>query len=545
MSCVINVLALSGALYMLQVYDRVLTSQSIPTLVALSVLVVGLYVVYGILDTIRGQVLVRIGSRIDAAGMEIAYGESQRRNLDGAPPQTAIEPIRDVDVVRSFLVGPAPGALADLPWTPIFLAFVTLLSPILGLVTAGGMLVLVILAVLADLATRRLERQVGASGNGRSLELDAVRRNAEAVAAMGMGPEASARFLRHHVMLVRSQRRASDRVMLLGAVSRVVRLVLQSAILGLGAYLAIRGDVTTGAIIAASISASRAMTPVEQAISNWRAFAQARESWTRHRALMATHVPETEPLPLALPSRSLSLEGIVVRAPGSAVATLAGVSLALKAGQGLAVVGASGSGKSTLVRAMAGVWPSAHGVVRLDGAPLDRWDRAERGRFIGYMPQHVELFPTTVTANIARLDESPDSAAVVAAAHAAGIHEVIVNLPQGYETVITGGGAPLSAGQRQQVGLARALYGDPFLVLLDEPNANLDQDGEDALIAALQAVRARGGIAVVVAHRRSILAALDTLAVVERGRLEHYGPKAEVLKALAPRIDAARSRAIP
>ncbi len=539
MSCVVNLLALAGAFYMLQVYDRVLTSQSVPTLIALSVLVAGLYVAYGILDVIRGQLMLRMGSRIDTFAMPVAYNEGVQRYLDGRAPHDALQPVRDVDTLRNFLASSAPVAVADLPWTPIFLVFVTMLSPTLGLVTAGGMAILVVIAVATDFATRRLEARIAAASYGRSLELDATLRNSEAMVAMGMAPEAAARFLTSHQGIVDGQQRAGDAVILLGGISRVIRLMLQSAILGLGAYLVIKGNITTGAIIAASIAAARALAPVEQAITNWRALAQARDSARRLRDMITTAKPDAAPLPLPPPNRSVALDQVVVRAPGSAVAALSGVTFALEAGQGLAVIGTSGSGKSTLARTIAGIWTPVHGAVRLDGAPIGRWDTADRGRFIGYMPQHIELFPASIARNIARLDDHADGSAIVAAAMAAGIHDVILNLPQGYETELGTGGAPLSAGQRQQIGLARALYQDPFLVVLDEPNANLDQDGEDALIAALKGIRDRGGIAVVVAHRRSILTALDTVAIIEGARLKTIGPKADVLRMLAPRIDPA------
>ena len=539
MSCVVNVLALAGAFYMLQVYDRVLTSQSIPTLVALSVLVAGLYAAYGILDVIRSQLMLRIGSDIDAFAIPIAYASSVRRYLEGRPPHDALQPVRDVDTLRNFLASSAPVAVADLPWTPIFLIFVSMLSPMLGLVTAGGMAMLVAIAIATDFATRRLEAKIASASHSRSLELDATLRNSEAIVAMGMSPETAARFLSSHHDIVEGQRRAGDAVILLGGISRVIRLMLQSAILGLGAYLVIRGEITTGAIVAASIAAARALAPVEQAITNWRALAQARDSARRLRGMIGTAKADVVPLPLPPPSRSVALEQVVVRAPGSPVAALNGVTLVLEAGQGLAVIGTSGSGKSTLARTIAGIWSPVHGTVRLDGAPIGRWDPADRGRFIGYMPQNIELFPASITKNIARLDDHADSDAVVAAAKAAGIHQVILNLPHGYETELGTGGAPLSAGQRQQIGLARALYQDPFLVVLDEPNANLDQDGEEALIAALQRIRERGGIAVVVAHRRSILAALDTVAIIENARMKTMGPKADVLRMFAPRIDPA------
>lgn len=539
MSLVINLLALSGAIYMLQVYDRVLTSQSVPTLVALSILVAGLHIAFGVLDVIRGQVFLRMGTRFDAMTMPAAYADVIGRQIAGKAPHEAVQPVRDVDAVRNFLASAGPVSIADLPWTPIFLVFVSLLSPWLGAATALGMVVLVGLAMLTDFATRRVEARISGPAHARALELDATLRSHEAVAAMGMMPEASERFLRRHAAVVEGQRQAGDVVAVLGGISKVVRLMLQSAVLGLGAYLAIQGDISFGAIVAASITASRALAPVEQAITGWRALSEARASLGRLAALR-TNQP-TDPRQVALPSprRSLGLQQASLLAPDQRRLLLAQISLELQAGQGLAIVGASGSGKSSLVRLLAGVWSPSLGTLRLDGASLDQWDAAERGRFIGYMPQNVELHPGSIAENIARLDEAPDGTAIVAAAEAAGLHKLILEMPRGYETRLGPDGVQLSTGQRQQIGLARAIYGNPFLVVLDEPNANLDQDGEAALIHAIEAVRARGGIAVVAAHRRSLLASLDTLAVLEAGRLTAFGPKADVLRNIAGRIDDA------
>lgn len=539
MSGVINVLALSGAFYMLQVYDRVLTSQSVPTLVVLSILVAGLYVAFGLLDVLRGQLMLRIGTRLDVLIMPAAYSAAVRGQLGGQAPHEALQPVRDVDTVRNFLASAGPLAVADLPWMPIFLVFVWFLSPALAAVTAAGVAFLVVIAMVTDFATRRLEKRISAAGLSRSLELDATLRNCEPLVAMGMKPEAALRFLKSHNEVVAYQRKAGDIVMALGGLSKVTRLMLQSAILGFGAFLAIKGDISLGAIVAASIASARALAPVEQAITGWRALSQARAGMQRLAPLLAQPAGDARAITLPSPKRTAALDQIAVRAPVSGNLLLHSVSMQLNAGQGLAIVGASGSGKSTLARVIAGVWVPAHGTVRLDGAPIDRWDQADRGGFIGYMPQHVDLFPATIAENIARLDETPDSRAVIAAAEAAGIHDVILNLPQGYETRLGLGGTPLSAGQRQQIGLARALYGNPFLVVLDEPNANLDQQGEEALIKALKSVREKGSIVVVVAHRRSILSALDTVAVVDAGRLKTFGAKADVLRGMAERIDDA------
>lgn len=537
-SGVVNVLALAGALYMLQVYDRVLTSQSVPTLVMLTVAVAGVYVAHGILEAIRGQLLLRIGMRFDEILMPAAYGQIVDRSLKGHSPHEAVQPLRDVDTVRSFLASPGPIAVVDLPWTPVFLGFVTLLSPTLGLLTAGGLVIIVALAIATDWATRSIDHHAQSTSGLRGAEIDATLRNCEPLAAMGMATEAGERFMQRHLELASCQRRSGDRVIGIAAVSRVARMMLQSAILGTGAYLSLQGDLTIGAIVAASIAAARALVPIEQAIGSWHAVAAARSSFSRLRALDRQLAPAVPQVPLPLPHQSIALENVAVRAPGSGTPIIAPLSMQLVAGQGLAIVGASGAGKSSLARAIAGAWPAAYGTIRFDGAPFERWPRADRGRFIGYLPQVVELFPGTIAENIARLDDRPDGAAVVAAARAAGIHQTILDLPSGYDTRVDQG-APLSAGQRQQLGLARAIYGDPFVVVLDEPNANLDEAGERALLEAIKRIRARGGIAIVIAHRRSILASLDTIAILDAGRLTKIGPKADVLRSLAERIDDA------
>lgn len=537
-SGVMNILALSGAIYMLQVYDRVLTSQSVPTLIALSALVAGLYIAFGMLDVLRGQALLRIGLRLDSALMPAAYDCAIDRQLAGGAPHESATAVRDVDTVRNFFAGAGPLTIVDLPWTPVFLAFVGFLSPSLGIATAVGMAVLVLLSVITDRAGRGYDRRTIEAVNGRALEIDAALRNHDLIRAMGIGPDAADRFLARHAELVESQKRSGDLVIVLGGLSKVARMMLQSAILGFGAYLAIRGELSLGAIAAASIASSRALAPVENAITGWHTLAAARDSWRRLRtALMATDA-EAESIELPLPCRSVELNEVSVRWSTTGTFILAPMSLRLVAGQGLAIIGASGAGKSTLARIATGVWPTTTGSVRFDGAPFARWPAADRGRFIGYMPQHVELFHGTVAENIARLETRPDQQAIVTAAKLAGIHQFVLDLPQGYDTLlgVTGG---LSAGRRQQIGLARALYGEPFLIVLDEPNANLDQDGEAALIEAIRSVRARGGIAVVVAHRRSLLTVLDTVAILDSGRLRAIGPKADILRSLAERIDDA------
>jgi ATP-binding cassette subfamily C protein len=340
-----------------------------------------------------------------------------------------------------------------------------------------------------------------------------------------------------------AQEKLSDLTSGFSTASRVFRLVIQSALLGIGAYLVIHGSMSAGAIIASSIAASRAFAPIEVAIANWKGFVAARQAATRLNAIFEAMPKKAEPLELPAPVKSVSIENLAVAVPGSQRVVLANVSFELKAGQALAVIGQSAAGKSSLARAMVGVWGLARGSVRLDGAPLERWDPERLGQHLGYLPQDVELFDGTITENIARFEDEPDSKKVIDAAQSAGVHEMILRLPEGYETRIGERGGALSAGQRQRIALARALYGKPFIVVLDEPNSNLDSDGEDALAKAIQSVRSRGGIVVVVAHRPGVLAVVDTVAVIGNGQMTAFGPRDEVLqKAVKPQQGAAPAR---
>ncbi len=534
-SGLLNILALTGSLYMLQIYDRVLASRSVPTLIALSVLAGGLYVFYGVLDVLRSQILVRLGGRLDQRLTPLAHTAALVLPLRGASAAESTQPIRDVDSMRAFLAGQGPGAIFDLPWMPLYVAFTYMLNPWLGALALGGMSLHVLIAWISERYGNARAQETVRNNMHRNTILDAHVRNAEVLKAMGLGEGANRRFEKASTQFLNTQARMSDFTSLLLGISKVLRMVLQSALLGVGAYLAIRGEITPGAIIAASIAGTRAVAPVELAIANWRGFVGARQGYRRLQQTLATIPARQDVLELSPPSNSLTLESVSVGIPGSHRVVLSDVSFALTAGQALGVIGPSASGKSSLVRSMIGVWPVARGTVRIDGAALDRWQPEALGRSIGYLPQDVELFDGTITENICRFEDNPDSRAVLAAAAAAGVHEMILRLPEGYETRVGPSGSALSAGQRQRVALARALYREPFLTVLDEPNSNLDSEGEMALAAAIQSVRARGGILVVVSHRPSVLAAVDLIAVIGHGQLSAIGSKDDVLrKALRP-----------
>jgi ATP-binding cassette subfamily C protein len=528
-SAVLNVLYLTGSLFMLEVYDRVLPSRNIPTLLALSALALGLYTFQGLLDVIRGRVLLRIGSWLDEALGSRAYELIAVGPAGTRPGGDILQPLRDLDQVRAFLSGPGPTAFFDLPWMPVYLGICYLFHPLLGLTALAGGLVLVALAVMTDWLTRAPTRRATEQMAARNALAAASHRNSEVLRAMGMSAPMTARWVDMSAECLASQQRAADIGVSLGAISRALRLMLQSAVLGVGAFLVIRQEATAGIIIAGSILTARALAPVEQAIAHWKGFVAARQSWQRFAWLSAAFPRPGPRTALPRPRATLSVEAVSVVPPGGRRLVVQDASFALKAGQALGIVGASASGKSSLVRAIVGVWPPVRGAVRLDDAPLEHWASDALGHHIGYLPQDVELFSGTVAQNIARFARKPDSAAVVAAAEAAGVHALILRLPDGYETLVGEGGAYLSAGQRQRLALARALYGNPFLVVLDEPNSNLDAEGDEALAAAILGIRARDGIAIVVAHRTSALAIVDEVLVLAEGRVQALGPKDQIL----------------
>ena len=529
-SGIINLLALTGSLYMLQVYDRVLSSHSVPTLVSLSVLMFVLYAFYGVFDLLRSQASGRAAVLFDRRLAGPVHAVVVNLPLKGASRSTAQQPMRDVDTIRTFFASGGPVAFLDLPWMPLYLAFVFLLHPLLGLMCFCGMLLLVLLTFLTERLSRNEVQASARADAARKAIADANARNAETLKAMGFVGRAVSRFEKVNQSYLALQTQANDVVSKLTSLSKFLRLALQSAILGLGAYLTVRGEVTAGAIIAASITTSRALAPVEQVIAHWRNFLAARQSFDRLSRMLGRFPAAHQPLALPSPAERLAVENAMVCVPGSERPVLFDVSFELRRGQALAVIGPSAAGKSSLARAITGVWPLLRGSVRLDGAELERWSPDELGRHIGYLPQDVTLFEGTVAENICRLEDEKDSHAIIAAAKAAGVHDMILRLPNGYETNVGPDGSALSAGQRQRVALARALFRDPFLVVLDEPNSNLDAEGEIALSAAIQSVRNRDGIVLVIAHRPSALNAVDHVAMINAGRLSAFGPKEEVLK---------------
>ncbi|NBB49284.1 type I secretion system permease/ATPase [Rhizobium sp. CRIBSB] len=546
LSGVVNILALTSPLFMMQVYDRVLSSGSIPTLIGLAVLAIGLYTFQAVLDAIRARVLLRIGEKFDHDLSPRVHHAVIRLPLLAPASGDGLQPLRDLDNIRGFLSGSGPTAFFDLPWMPLYLGISFLFHFWIGVTALAGAVVLVSLTLLTNLLARQAVRDQTTANMARNGLLEATRRNAEVVQAMGMGPRMAGRWQDANLDYLQANRRSGDLVSGLSSLSRALRMMLQSVLLAVGAWLVITQEASAGVMIASSIMMGRALAPVDAAIAAWKPWLMARQSWTRLQDLLTRLPADASVLSLPKPRRELKSEGLVVAPPGTKVPTIAGITFTVTAGQALGIIGPSGSGKSTLSRALVGAWSPIAGKVRLDGASLDQWNREELGAHIGYLPQGVELFDGTIADNIARFEEDPDPRAVVAAAETAGAHEMILRMEHGYETRIGEGGSALSAGQRQRIGLARALYRDPFLVVLDEPNANLDAEGEAALVEAIGAIRARSGIVVVIAHRPSAIGAVDLVLMVEVGRQKAFGPRDKVLaEVLQPRAAAARPALSP
>jgi ATP-binding cassette subfamily C protein PrsD len=532
MSGMVNVLYLTGSFFMLEIYDRVLPSRSIPTLVGIIVLAAVLYIAQGVLDMIRGRILVRIGASLDESLSGRVFETIARLPLKVGQRNDGLQPLRDLDSIRTFLSGLGPIAMFDLPWMPFYIAICFVFHPLIGLTALAGAIVLVTVTLVTELKTRAPIKDALGFATARNGLAETSRRNAEALIAMGMLSRIARRWHSSNNQYLDGQQRVSDVAGGLGAMSKVLRMMLQSAVLGVGAYLVINQLATAGIIIAGSILAARALAPVDLAIANWKGFVAARQGWLRLTQLLKLMPEASVPMALDGPSQTLKTENAAVVAPGTQKVVAQDITITLEKGNGLGIIGPSGSGKSSVARMLVGVWQPARGKIRLDGAALDQWSTEALGAHVGYLPQDVELLAGTVAQNIGRFEPEADSAAVIAAAKMAAVHELIVNLSEGYETQIGEQGTSLSAGQAQRIALARALYRDPFLVVLDEPNSNLDSEGDEALTKAILAVRARGGIVVVVAHRPSAIAGVDFLMVMKQGRQQAFGPKDAIMSKL-------------
>jgi ATP-binding cassette, subfamily C, bacterial len=529
-SALVNLLMLTGPIFMLQVYDRVLPGRSEATLIALFGLMSFLYAAMVVLDHARSRLVARIGARLAQRLERPVFDAAQRLQQRRPGDPLARAAAADLDMLQRWLASPVFLAIFDAPWVPAYMALIFIFHPLLGWLAVFGGVALLGLAVLNQLFVRARMAQASELALAADRLGDALRADPGTLVALGMEGEGYRRWSGLRSAALRATLDSSDHASFFASATRGLRLFLQSAMLALGAWLVLQGDLGPGAMIAASIILGRALAPVEQAVGQWGSVQTARLGWRRLGALLATAPPEALRLRLPPPDGHLAVRDLAVVPPGEMRATLRDLSFDLPAGRVLGVVGPSGAGKSTLLRALVGAWPPLAGTIRLDGLALQAWGQADLGAALGYLPQRVTLFDGTIAGNIARLAADPPPDAVIAAARAAGAHDLVMSLPRGYDTPVEAGGAGLSGGQLQRIGLARALYGAPVLVVLDEPDAHLDSDGIAALGATIRALKARGATVVIVAHRPAVLAACDDLLVLEGGRAVAQGPRERVLR---------------
>ncbi len=521
---------LASPLYMMQVYNRVLPGRSEPTLLVLSMLTLGLLIVMALLEITRSRVLVRISGQL-----ELKLGEAVVKAMVKsavASPRASAQPIRDFDTIRQFLAGTAIFAFFDAPWTPIIIGIVFVFHPVLGIIAAAGAVGLFGIGLLNEFVTKGPLEAAARHSMRFNVWVDSALRNAEVLEAMGMLKNVRRRWYGLRNEILGLQAVASDRAGSVAAWSKFLRLALQTALLGAGAYLALQDLISPGVIIAASILVGRGLAPVESAIGTWKQFISARVAYARLSDLLIRQPPDSPRTSLPRPRGVLQVESLVAAPPGAEVPILRDISFGLPAGQLLGIIGRSGAGKSTLARTIVGAWRPSAGKVRLDGADIQNWDPDELGRHIGYLPQDIELFEGTVGENIARFGDL-DSGRIVAAAQRAGLHATILRLPKGYETPVGPGGCVLSGGQRQRIGLARALYGDPVLIVLDEPDSNLDEEGGGALAKAIIEMKLAGSTVILISHRPNIIGLLDHVMILVDGSIRAFGPRQEVLTRLA------------
>jgi ATP-binding cassette, subfamily C, bacterial len=531
-SFVINLLMFTGPLYMLQIYDRVLASQSRETLISLSIIGVFLLAIFGVLEYLRSRILVRAGILFDKVLARPLFDIVAQASLT-TPNAQPHRGLRDMDSIREFLTGTGLIAFCDAPWVPLFLVLCFLLHPLLGFVSLAGAIIIFLLALGNELATR----DKLAEGAKKSVEANyyaqSTLRNAEVIRAMGMRTSVRERWSDRHDDVLTHQAIASDKAGVFLSFSKFIRMSLQIAILGVGAYLAIIREISPGVMIAASILMGRALQPVEQAVGNWKQFVSARGAYERIKMLVMLVPPQSEYLSLPDPKGTVTFEKVITGAPGSTTPILKGVTFNIPAGEVVGIVGHSAAGKSTLARVMVGVWPVVQGTVRIDGSELHHWNSETLGRFIGYLPQDIELFAGTIAENICRFDTLDDEE-IIKASEMAGVHAMIQRLPDGYNTQIGEGGMSLSGGQRQRIGLARALYRQPSLIVLDEPNAHLDTAGEANLIQAIQTLKALGKTVILITHKPSMLTIVDQIIVMENGTIKTAGPRDKIIQIQKP-----------
>lgn len=524
--CVINMLMLAPAIYMLQVYDRVLASQNTTTLLMLTLLIVGVYIVIGMIEFARSSVMTRLGNRLDVKLNQLVFNAAFKRKMatgDNNPAQA----LNELAQIRQILAGNSLFALLDIPWTPFYLLVAFLVHPLLGYLSLGGILILLCLTLLTELSTKTPIQQAQMLSVGNAIILNKQLQNSDTIEAMGMLATLKKHWLEGHTKVMVLQTHIADKSAVYSSLSRFVRVLLQSVSLGAGALLVIAGEITPGLMIAASIILGRVLSPVEQIIGSWKQFVQFRSAWKQLTRLLEEYPAPQAILTLPTPKGVISVEGVFAAPPGQKVATLRNVSFQLEQGEVLGIIGPSASGKSSLAKLLVGVWQPLAGKVRLDGADICQWDKTLLGPSMGYLPQDVELFDGSIAQNIARFGEA-NSELIVAAAQLAGVHEMILRLPQGYDTPLGASGHQLSGGQRQRIGLARAVYNNPAFIVLDEPNANLDDAGEMALIKAINALRAQGQTVVLISHRPTLLGVVNKVLLINEGAVQAFGPREQV-----------------
>ena len=531
-SAVINLLMLAPALYMLQVYDRVLASGNEMTLLMLTLMILGLFGLMGALEWVRSQVVIRLGTQMDMRLNQRVYDAAFEAQLSTGSP-AAGQALNDLTSLRQFATGNALFAFFDAPWFPVYLWVIFMFSPWLGLLALGGAVLLMLLAWLNQRLSHGPLKAASELSVEATQQASAHLRNAEAIEAMGMLGTLRGHWLAQHKAFLAQQNLASEKTASLGAWSKGVRLALQSLVLGLGALLAVQGQITAGMMIAGSILMGRVLSPIDQLIGVWKQWTSARLAYQRLESLLQAHPARPPRMALPVPRGELAVEQLSASAPGTRRATLSNLSFTLPAGQVLGVIGPSGCGKSTLARLLIGVWQPLAGKVRLDGAQLSQWDKQQLGPHLGYLPQDIQLFAGTIAQNIARFAQV-DADKVLAAAQMAGVHSLILQMPEGYDTRLGDGGAGLSGGQKQRIGLARALYGLPALIVLDEPNANLDEAGEQALLQAIAQLKQLKRTLILITHKPNVLTLTDQLLILREGQLQVFGPTAKVLAAPKP-----------
>jgi len=542
-SMVINLLQLVPTIYMLQLYDRVVPTSNRSTLLLLTLIVIVLFLTMGSLEWVRSQILVRVSSRLETLLNERLFQVAYKQSLYTGGQKASSQPLDDLTALRQFMTGNGLFAFFDVPWMPVYIAVMFIFHPWYGWMAVGTSIILIIIAIIQEKSTSKLLGEANALDVvGRGL-VNKNLRNAEIIESMGMLQNIQGRWLEGTRQILVLQAKASSRAGLISGLSKIIRLSSQSLVLGLGAYLVIEHEITPGLMIGGSILLGRALAPIDMMIGTWKGFINARNQYKRLNELLLQIPAESEKMSLPAPEGSFQIEAAVVVPPGAKIPVLKGISMAIAKGDVVGIIGPSGAGKSTFARALLGIWPTANGKIRLDGADVFAWNRHELGPFIGYLPQDIELFEGTISENIARFgDVDPEK--VVNAAKMADVHELILRLPEGYDTRIGASGGNLSGGQRQRIGLARALYGDPVIVVLDEPNSNLDEPGEIALGNAIQRLKQKRVTVIVITHRNNVLANVDKLLILNDGLISVYGPKEQVIAHLQQQ-QAAASQAKP